>query len=73
MSSRSKIPLHDFKQQFSLTQGEIGNMFHFSQGAISEMLRTTSNGTRRCSVKRVGKKWELYEEKTIGVGSLPWM
>jgi hypothetical protein len=70
---RGKIPLPDFKQTYRLTQAELAEMFALSQGTISDKLRKTANGTHRCSVKKVNGTFELYEEKTIGVGTLPWL
>jgi len=74
-----KVPLLHFKLEKKLTQKELGSMFHLSQGAVSEAIRTTNNGTRRYSVEKLDKPknanktpYALTVEKTVGVGELPW-
>tara|TARA_Y100000310_G_scaffold41754_1_gene39038 strand:+ start:1111 stop:1365 length:255 start_codon:yes stop_codon:yes gene_type:complete len=74
-----KIPLAEFKYEQELSQVAIGSMFGLSQGAVSEALRTSQDGSRVFTITRVGRckesgnpLWQLNVEKPISVGTLPW-
>jgi|21_taG_2_1085346.scaffolds.fasta_scaffold07861_3 predicted transcriptional regulator len=74
-----KIPLAEFKYEQELSQVAIGSMFGLSQGAVSEALRTSADGSRVFTISKAGKceqsgnpLWQLNVEKPISVGTLPW-
>ena len=74
-----KIPLAEFKFEQELSQIAIGAMFGLSQGAVSEALRTSEDGSRVFSISKAGKcdrsgvqLYQMTVEKTISVGTLPW-
>tara|TARA_R110000824_G_scaffold82499_1_gene206782 strand:- start:51 stop:320 length:270 start_codon:yes stop_codon:yes gene_type:complete len=77
--SPKKIPLAEFKYEQDLSQVAIGSMFGLSQGAVSEALRTSLDGSRVFTISKAGKckdsgnpLWQLNVEKPISVGTLPW-
>ena len=73
-----KIPLADFMYDQDIKQVAVGAMFGLSQGAVSEALRTSKDGSRIFTITKAGKcqrgnpLWQLNVEKPISVGSLPW-
>jgi len=74
-----KTPLAEFKYEQELSQIAIGAMFGLSQGAVSEALRTSKDGSRVFTISRAGKcdrsgvqLYSLDVEKRISVGTLPW-
>tara|TARA_R110001606_G_scaffold86701_1_gene196194 strand:+ start:2740 stop:2988 length:249 start_codon:yes stop_codon:yes gene_type:complete len=74
-----KIPLAEFKFEMELSQIALGSMFGLSQGAVSEALRTSLDGSRVFSISKAGKcdrsgsqLYQMSVEKTISVGTLPW-
>jgi len=74
-----KTPLAEFKYEQELSQIAIGAMFGLSQGAVSEALRTSKDGSRVFTISRAGKcdrsgvqLYALDVEKRISVGTLPW-
>ena len=73
-----KIPLAEFMYEKELKQVAIGAMFGLSQGAVSEALRTSKDGSRVFTIQKAGQcgrgnpLWQLNVEKPLSVGSLPW-
>lgn len=78
LKKQRKIPLAEFMYEQELKQVAIGAMFGLSQGAVSEALRTSKDGSRVFTIQKAGRcergnpLWQLNVEKPLSVGSLPW-